>query len=44
MNLGDSYKNEHIAKAVTKIDVPVNTIWDAVVNPDLLFQKLLKVS
>jgi len=29
-------KNEYIAKAETKIDEPVNRVWDALVNPEAI--------
>jgi uncharacterized protein YndB with AHSA1/START domain len=31
-------KNEHIAKAETKIKAPVNSVWDALVNPEAIKQ------
>jgi uncharacterized protein YndB with AHSA1/START domain len=31
-------KNEHIAKAETKIHAPVNRVWDALVNPGAIKQ------
>jgi uncharacterized protein YndB with AHSA1/START domain len=31
-------KNEHIAKAETKIDAPVNRVWYALVNPEAIKQ------